>query len=335
MDSKKDYYYEIDRKLQSQLKKYPLWFRNYFVRVGAMTGKNQFCCLKKAFHWLINEGILLTNEIENIKIKDLQNLKPSNITSYLKYEYTVNGLKYSTVSVKKGILSSFWDYLVKEGYVKHNIVAKKDRGDNMFSQISNNVPKEYKYPEEKYLIDILNEIDKVNPVQRSRDMAILHLFVGSSIRIQELVFLNVEDVDFENLKIVVTTKGRAYDYTPVEKFISLEAAEYLKDWINIRTAADGEQALFVKLTDGRRLSEHGVRYLIKRYSREKITPHMLRHYSATHIAEMEMEHVTKITQQHLGHSNSITSKKHYIHKDKVSSYRNTIRDFRIDRLRCK
>ena len=63
-----------------------------------------------------------------------------------------------------------------------------------------------------------------------RDFAILSLFLGTGIRISELVGLNVTDFDFENLSFVVTRKGG--DRTIL--YYNEEVKIALQNWLDYR-----------------------------------------------------------------------------------------------------
>lgn len=146
-----------------------------------------------------------------------------------------------------------------------------------------------------------------------RDVAILTLFLGTGIRISELVGLNVDDIDFDNYAFTVTRKGgnRAVLY------FSEEVANALAEYIELRNVdkeiPSDEEALFISIQK-RRLSARAVENLVKKYSRlisplKKITPHKLRSTYGTSLYRETQD--IYVVAEVLGHKDINTTKKHY------------------------
>ena len=147
---------------------------------------------------------------------------------------------------------------------------------------------------------------------RIRDVAILTLFLGTGIRISELVGLNTEDIDFNSNAFVVTRKGgnRTILYFGDEVKAALE--EYLVER-NGDDAVKNEPALFLSLRK-KRISTREVQDLVKKYAKivsplKKITPHKLRSTFGTNLYRETGD--IYVVADVLGHKDVNTTKKHY------------------------
>ena len=144
-----------------------------------------------------------------------------------------------------------------------------------------------------------------------RDSAIITLFLGTGIRISELVGLNIDDFDFNSSSFVVTRKGgnRAVLY------YNQQVADAVKDYLSIRekSKVSDEKALFLSLQN-KRISTRQVQELVKKYAKivsplKKITPHKLRSTFGTSLYR-ETGDIYMVA-DFLGHKDVNTTKKHY------------------------
>lgn len=148
---------------------------------------------------------------------------------------------------------------------------------------------------------------------RVRDTAILTLFLGTGIRISELVGLDQDSINWKDNSFLVTRKGggRAVLY------FSEEVAEALKAYLAQRQAdprtPKNEPALFLSL-QYRRISVRAVENLVKKYAKivtplKKITPHKLRSTFGTGLYRETGD--IYIVADVLGHKDVNTTRKHY------------------------
>ena len=146
-----------------------------------------------------------------------------------------------------------------------------------------------------------------------RDFAILSLFLGTGIRISELVGLNYDDFDFDLNSFVVTRKGGNRTIL----YFNDEVKEALFSWLDYRHELkdiDPEnKAMFVSLKN-QRISTRAVQVLVKNYAKEvvplkKITPHKLRSTFGTNLY-MQTKDIYAVS-DFLGHKDVNTTRKHY------------------------
>ena len=146
-----------------------------------------------------------------------------------------------------------------------------------------------------------------------RDFAILSLFLGTGIRISELVGLNVDDFDFKNLSFVVTRKGGNRTIL----YFNEEVRDALESWLDyrydIKEIDRNEMAMFISLKN-KRISTRMVQELVKNYAKQvtplkKITPHKLRSTFGTSLYQRTGD--IYAVADFLGHKDVNTTRKHY------------------------
>jgi integrase len=146
---------------------------------------------------------------------------------------------------------------------------------------------------------------------KERDFAILSLFLGSGIRLNELSNLKIEDIDFTSGEISVIRKGNKKDSVAVTPE-SLEDLERYLQIRNERYQADDDPHSYVFITKGRNgyspLSNRAIQKIIGKYTEsfdKRMSPHKLRHTYATNLAEQTGDIPLVMTQ--LGHTSPETS----------------------------
>jgi len=134
-----------------------------------------------------------------------------------------------------------------------------------------------------------------------RDLAMFELLYSSGLRLAELAGLDLSDVDLQENLAQVVGKGNKTRIVPIGRV----ARQAILDWIAVRTAGQGESALFTGKS-GRRL---GCRQIEKRLSawsirsgaQQHVHPHMLRHSFASHLLQSSGD--LRAVQELLGHAN--------------------------------
>ncbi|MBO5927882.1 MAG: tyrosine-type recombinase/integrase, partial [Clostridia bacterium] len=146
-----------------------------------------------------------------------------------------------------------------------------------------------------------------------RDVAIVTLFLGTGIRISELVGLNLEDIDFKTSSFVVTRKGgnRAVLYFNDDVYNAVKM--YYDQRTFDKNVSKDEKALFLSLQN-KRIAVRSVQNLVKKYAKiisplKKITPHKLRSTFGTNLYRQTGD--IYVVADCLGHKDVNTTKKHY------------------------
>ncbi len=257
---------------------------------------------------------------ENITTADLDTLKSRHIEQFLSYIalYEKDGKTYRNSergkARKLASLRSLFKYLFNHDMLSANIASKIET-----PKLHN---KEIIKLEQNEVSALMNAVE--NPTDFSqkqisynkntfeRDNAIITLFLGTGIRISELVGLNVESFDFNQNAFIVTRKGGNQSML----YFSNEVAMALKTWLEKRATLEldkDEKAMFISLQN-KRISVRAVENLVKKFARiasplKKISPHKLRSTYGTNLYRETKD--IYIVADVLGHKDVNTTKKHY------------------------
>ena len=146
-----------------------------------------------------------------------------------------------------------------------------------------------------------------------RDCAILMLFLGTGIRISELVGLNNEDINFENNSFIVTRKGGNKSILYFDSDVAAALLRYMEYKENQPLSREDPNALFLS-SKNRRITVRAVENLVQKYAKivsplKKISPHKLRSTYGTQLYKATGD--IYIVADILGHKDVNTTRKHY------------------------
>ncbi len=146
-----------------------------------------------------------------------------------------------------------------------------------------------------------------------RDTAIITLFLGTGIRISELVGLDNDSFDFSENSFLVTRKGGNQAILYFSDEVKFALQEYIAEKANDPKIPEGERAFFLSL-QYKRINVRTVEILVKKYSKlasplKKITPHKLRSTYGTRLYNETGD--IYVVADVLGHRDVNTTKKHY------------------------
>lgn len=207
-----------------------------------------------------------------------------------------------TMRRKVAALRSFFKHLQREGVVAIN-PAKLVRTP----KVPKTLPKILPAEQANRLLDDAGA-GKLDRTTLKRDVAILELLYGCGVRVSELTGLNLEDIDWKEHWIRVRGKGKKERQVPIGKKAVAALERYLPD----RVSLTGESALFFG-TRGARITDRGVRHMVKLYSTallgdSSLHPHSFRHAYATHLLSDGAD--LRAIQELLGHSQLSTTQKY-------------------------
>lgn len=313
------------QKLREIRKQLPLICNEYFIGIqnstSELTQLGYATDLRLFFQFLTTQII----EFENVNIRSfnyqhLAQVTTTHIEMFLEYVtyYEADGKSRSnslkTKARKLATLKSFFKY----NYNKSNLPC--DPASKVMT------PKMLEKPiirldldEISRLLDVVEDGQGLSPQQKAyhkrtakRDLAILTLFLGTGIRISELVGLNVEDLDFNNNAFKITRKGGNQTIL----YFGDEVAEALLAYLDERAQnplLDDQSALFLSLQN-KRINVRSVQNLVQKYAHiitplKHITPHKLRSTYGTSLYQNTND--IYVVAEVLGHKDINTTKKHY------------------------
>lgn len=216
---------------------------------------------------------------------------------------------------KLSSLRSFFKFLHKQEYLPSNVAALVDipkLNDKAIIRLEPN--------EVADLLDLVENGEGLTDRQKAyhettklRDVAILTLFLGTGIRISELVGIDLDDVDFDNDAFVVTRKGGNEDILNFGEEVHAALLDYYAAREKMSPLPGNERALFLSM-QMRRINVRSVELLVKKYAKiasplKKITPHKLRSTYGTMLYH-ETEDIYLVADV-LGHKDVNTTRKHY------------------------
>ena len=324
----KDFYSDRNalnqKKIGVILNDLPPFVRDYFIgienRTSPLTRLNYAHDLRVFFSYL-SETVFIGVPINKITLEKLDQIDSFVFEQFLSYlnSYKTNGkVKTCNEQAKKRKLASvrsLYKFFYNKDLLKNNTPSKVS-----LPKIHD---KEIIRLEVNEIVEILNEAEtgenfsehmkSYHENTKYRDVALLSLFLGTGIRISELVGLNIEDIDFMTNGFIVTRKGgnRTILYFPDE------VGDALYEYVQRRNAnpkiPKTENALFVSLQN-KRISVRAVENLVKKYARivtplKRITPHKLRSTYGTNLYRETGD--LYLVADCLGHKDLNTTRKHY------------------------
>lgn len=281
------------------------------------------CDLKLFCEYLVAEIPKFANrQIALLEPEDFEKVTPRDLRTYLEYLgfYIKDGSEHSNAEAGKtrklATLRSFYEYMFKSELI-HTDVSRLVE-----------MPKKHEKPILRMEIDeVARMLDAVetgemmterqkryNDSVRARDLAILTLFLGTGIRVSELVGLDLDDLDFTLNSFIVTRKGgnQAILYFPEEVASVLQA--YLAHRREMTPLPGHENALFLSMQN-KRISVRAVQVMVKKYAlqvaplKKRLSPHKLRSTFGTNLYHETGD--IYLVADVLGHSDVNTTRRHY------------------------
>lgn len=240
---------------------------------------------------------------------NILDLTTEDLTKFLKDDSLKN---ISTRSLVRLIASlrQFYHFLLIKNYIKKNPAEKIEP-----PKIEKQLP-DYLTLEE--IQNFFNSFD-MNNIFELRNRCIFEIMYVSGLRISEVCNLKLEDIDFQEMEIKVTGKGKKQRIVPFgEKTFDI-LQQYIKQsrpFIS-KHKVKFNHYLFISKKGGK-LDRKSVWKFLQKYAQRagiirQISPHTFRHSFATHMIQNKAD--IRIVQELLGHSD-ISTTQIYTHLDK-------------------
>lgn len=297
-----DYFLGIESRTSCQTRlKYAYDLRIFF----------DFLCKRRFKNYAVTE--LTLEQLESVTHNDIE-----LFISYLSH-YQFNGKRLScderAKARKLSTVRALFKYFFNKGMIDVNNSAK--------------VPTPKLHEKEIIRLDaeevseIINVAESGNGLSRHatgyhnktkvRDTAILTLFLGTGIRISELVGLDNDSFDFSENSFLVTRKGGNQAILFFSDEVKYALQEYIAEKSNDTKVPETEKAFFLSM-QYKRINVRTVELLVKKYSKlvsplKKITPHKLRSTYGTRLYNETND--IYVVADVLGHRDVNTTKKHY------------------------
>ncbi len=298
------------------------FFRGVENRTSPLTRLNYVYDLRIFFDFLCRKKFR-GKDVHDLTLEDLEQVTDTDIEIFLSYlsNYRYGEKRLScderAKARKLSTVRSLFKYFFNKGLIEVNHTAKVSTPKLHEKEIIR-----LERDEVADLIDtaelgrgLSKHMEGYHERTKIRDTAILTLFLGTGIRISELVGLNDESIDFKTNSFVVTRKGG----NQALLYFSDEVADALSAYLEQKKGdpkvprEKPPLPLFLSL-QYRRITVRAVENLVKKYAKiasplKKITPHKLRSTYGTALYRETGD--IYIVADVLGHKDVNTTRKHY------------------------
>ena len=311
-------------KIGELINELPSFCEDYFLGVESRTSSQTR--LKYAYDLRIFFDFLCKKRFKNYEITDLtlqhlESVTHNDIELFLSYlsHYRYNDKRLScderAKARKLSAVRAMFKYFFNKGMIEVDNSAKVSTPKLHDKEIIR-----LDTDEVSELIDVVengNGLSKhavgYHNKTKIRDIAILTLFLGTGIRISELVGLDNDSFDFSENSFVVTRKGGNRTILYFSNEVKYALQEYIAEKSNDSRVPQDEPAFFLSM-QYKRINVRSVEILVKKYSKivsplKKITPHKLRSTYGTRLYQETGD--IYIVADVLGHRDVNTTKRHY------------------------
>ena len=293
-----------------------LGIENYTSPLTRLNYSQDLCVF---FDYLSNN--VFDKNVKDITLKDLDTLKTKDLELFISnlsfYEY--NGKQFHNGEKGKArkiaTIRSFFKYNYKLDNLSNDVASKIDTPKIHSKEIIRlEVDEVCKLINEAESPEHLTKMQQAfNKHTKTRDVAMLSLFLATGIRVSECVGININDIDFKNNSFKVTRKGGNQVILYFSDEVKHSLLKWLEDRNKILDENSKETALFVSLQK-KRISTRAVENLVKKYSQiasplKKISPHKLRSTYGTNLYRETGD--IYVVAEVLGHKDVNTTKRHY------------------------
>lgn len=296
------------------------FFRGVETRTSTLTRLNYVYDLRIFFDFLVKKKFR-NKSIQDLTLEDLEQVTDTDVEIFLSYlsHYRFGEKRLScderAKARKLSTVRSLFKYFFNKGLISVNNVAKVPTPklhDKEIIRLESN--------EVSSLLDtaemgngLSRHAEGYHEKTKIRDTAILTLFLGTGIRISELVGLNDESIDFSNNSFIVTRKGGNQAILYFSEEVGDALGAYMAQKEEDPRIPQAEHALFLSL-QYKRITVRAVENLVKKYAKivsplKKITPHKLRSTYGTALYRETGD--IYIVADVLGHKDVNTTRKHY------------------------
>jgi tyrosine recombinase XerC len=235
----------------------------------------------------------------------LQTLSRQAFRHYLA-RLSQDGVAPASIARKVSTIRTFLRFLVHEGHLEHAPLSGV-RGPKRPRRLP-----AYLSPEQ--VTALIEAASGASPGEL-RDRALLELLYACGLRVSEVTGLDVGDVDLAEGIARVRGKGGKERLVLMGRPAVQALRRYLRDGRPALLRQPHQQALFLNMRDGQRLSARSVQAIVRRYAQRagidrRVWPHLLRHTFATHMLDGGAD--LRVVQELLGHA-SPTSTQIYMH----------------------
>lgn len=300
------------------------FFRGIELTTGIMTRYGYAVDLRTFFTYLLGTDLCSgVGSMRDIDISVLEKVDAVCIECFLEYvslyqpdddsALVMNGERAK--ARKLSAIRALFKYLYKKERIKNNAPALVDTPKLHEKPIIRLEPDEM-----ARLLSTVENGEGLTAKQKQyhqqnviRDAAIITLFLGTGMRISELVGIDMDDLNFMSNEVRITRKGGNEEQMVFGQDVRRALLQYMVYREAIVPAEGHENAFFLSMQK-KRMSVRAVEVLVKKYARiaaplKKISPHKLRSTYGTMLYRETGD--IYLVADVLGHKDVNTTRKHY------------------------
>lgn len=249
------------------------------------------------------------NFLTKNKLSELE-VSSDDIEGYIK-NLSANNIAPRSINRKISTLKSYYNFLISEGYAKHNPTLIVD-----LPKYSNKLPSVLSIEKIKILLEYCNKGKTHEGIRLS---AMIHLIYASGLRVSELVSLKLTEITSgikaSDIRKTFSVKGKGGKERIV--VINDKTKQVLEEYLKIREvfckgkSTKARQYFFASLSKEGYMTRQNFALQLKKASLncgldpDIISPHVIRHSFASHLLEGGAD--LRVIQELLGHSDISTT----------------------------
>jgi site-specific recombinase XerD len=323
--------------IEQRLEKLP-WYVTEFVEYKSRKNSEEtllsYCRdYEIFFDWLVAEAFC-PGPAKEVPLEILEGLRAKNIIGFETFCSKQLGNAKDTIARKISALKSLFHYLSQIAedddmypYLKRNIMAKietvrekhseEEKAEHIASRIlldeeivqfrefvAHGYGELFKDQSRKYQAYLRN---------RTRDLAIISLILGSGLRVNEVITLDIDKIDWTKKHLLSKRKGDKHEKIAFSDVAYLDLMEYKEIRDSQYRPDKSEKAFFLssptRTGKSQRMSKSTTQKLVDKYAdafgKGMLSVHKLRHTFATNHYK-ENKDIASLKRQ-LGHSNINTT----------------------------
>ncbi|MEC7831113.1 MAG: tyrosine-type recombinase/integrase [Pseudomonadota bacterium] len=242
---------------------------------------------------------------DSLKPKSLRQLNYSHLKDFFE-NLEKKGFKNTSRARFHSTFKQFFEFEVRQKYIKENPMEFIEK-----PRIMKRLPPVLTKSEMKKLLQYIRRSPPKNESEsqknkRLRIKCLIELLYSTGVRVSELINIKIEDIDINGRVLRVFGKGRKER----NAYFTVDTSEALEEWMTL-IPSSSSSFLFPSHGALGHITRDSINKTLSslsnklEFSKNKLTPHKLRHAFATHLLKKGAD--IRIIQQLLGHSNISTT----------------------------
>lgn len=217
------------------------------------------------------------------------------------------GTSFSYQKMNWSALNSLYAYLLKKKYISSNplVIISRPKNEDKITR--------YHLTKEDFKKILESIMEEKNSIWKSRNLAIMYLFMNTGMRKTALSEINISDLNFkEHILIVTDKRHRIHEY-----YMNEEMEKVLREWLTQREkiydVLNDCDSLFISAKYNR-MSEKAIYNMVVKYTEKalglRLSPHKLRAAFCTILYDETKD--AEFVRRAVGHRNISTTTRYIV-----------------------